>query len=250
MRVIAWNIRAGGGVRAAAIGTQLLQWRADVVALSEFRGTAPSRALAVTLADGGLSNQLHSINHRAPAENRLLIASRWPIESLSIAKAPVRSGKWLAAHVHAPRPFNAIAIHVPNRVSGRKWPFHAATLRVARAWSNGPALMCGDTNTGRIGFDADAGASGFNAREDGWMTDLHDAGWRDAFRHLHGDRREWTWHSPNAGTGYRLDQAFVNNGMIDRLAAVKHAWGQDERFARHDAMSDHAALIVDFDWNT
>ena len=44
-----------------------------------------------------------------------------------------------------------------------------------------------------------------------------------------------------------LDQAFVNRAMIDRLRAVKHVWGMDNNDARRDALSDHAALIVDFD---
>ncbi len=250
MRVIAWNIRAGGGVRAVAIAEQLLQWRADVVALSEFRGTPASLSIATMLAEAGLSYQLHTINRRAPADNRLLIAARWPIATLPIARAPVRSGKWLAARVDAPQPFSVIAVHVPNRVTGKKWPFHAATLRVTRAWSDGPALLCGDTNTGRIGIDEDLGAAGFNAREDRWMGALHNAGWRDAFRHLHGDRREWTWHSPNAGTGYRIDQAFANDAMIKQLTSIHHAWGTDPRSTRRDAMSDHAALIIDFDRDT
>ncbi len=247
MRLIAWNIRAGGGVRAVPIAAQLIRWHADVVALGEFRGTPPSLRIAEALAEGGLSHQSHSINPRAPAENRLLLASRWPIETLSVAGSPSRSGKWVAALVHAPQPFAAIAVHVPNRVSGKKWPFHAGTLRVTRRWSNGPALLCGDTNTGRIGIDEATGAAGFNRREDRWMAALGTAGWHDAFRHLHGDRREWTWHSPNAGNGYRIDQAFVNRAMIGRLRAVAHAWGAGDGNARRDALSDHAALIVDFD---
>ncbi len=247
MRIVAWNIRAGGGVRATAIARQLVRWRADVVALTEFRGTAPSLRLAEALSARGLAHQSHSINVRTPAENRLLLASRWPIEQFSLVGAPLRSGKWIGARVRAPQPFITIAVHVPNRATGRKWPFHAATLRVARTWSNGPALICGDTNTGRIGIDEDKGASGFNSREDRWMTTLEDAGWHDAFRRLHGDRREWTWYSPNAGTGYRLDQAFVNEAMIDRLRAVRHVWGMDGNDARRDGLSDHAALIVDFD---
>ncbi|MSQ20098.1 MAG: hypothetical protein EXR39_11225 [Betaproteobacteria bacterium] len=249
MRLVAWNIRAGGGVRADSIAAQLQRWRIDVAALGEFRGTPPSLRIAEALVDGGLSHQSHTINPRAPAENRLLLASRWPIERLTLSGAPSRSGKWIAARVFSPQPFIAIAVHVPNRVTGTKWPFHTATLRVARAWANGPALLCGDTNTGRIGIDEDVGASGFNAREDKWMCALDNAGWSDAFRHPHGDRREWTWHSPNAGTGYRIDQAFVNTAMIERLTAVKHAWGTDGRAARRDAISDHAALIVDFDWD-
>ena len=34
MRVVFWNIRAGGGVRAAAITRQIAAWEADTVALA------------------------------------------------------------------------------------------------------------------------------------------------------------------------------------------------------------------------
>src|SRR5439155_413851 len=42
VRVVAWNIRAGGGVRAAGIARQLARWQPAVVALSEFRATPPT----------------------------------------------------------------------------------------------------------------------------------------------------------------------------------------------------------------
>ena len=49
MRIVAWNIRGGGGERAARIARQLGRWAPDVVVLSEFRGTPPSRALAAAV---------------------------------------------------------------------------------------------------------------------------------------------------------------------------------------------------------
>jgi len=57
MRIVAWNIRAGGGRRVDAIARQLHRWAPDVVALSEFRATAPSLALAARLAADGLPHQ-------------------------------------------------------------------------------------------------------------------------------------------------------------------------------------------------
>src|SRR3989442_12555136 len=53
VRVVVWNIRAGGGVRAAGIARQLARWQPDVVALSEFRATPPSARLAARLVAGG-----------------------------------------------------------------------------------------------------------------------------------------------------------------------------------------------------
>ncbi|MGH7335486.1 MAG: endonuclease/exonuclease/phosphatase family protein, partial [Candidatus Rokuibacteriota bacterium] len=60
VRIVAWNIRAGGGQRAEAIARQLRRWVPDVVALSEFRGTAASGIVAAALADDGLGHQLNT----------------------------------------------------------------------------------------------------------------------------------------------------------------------------------------------
>ena len=42
MRVVFWNIRAGGGKRVGRIARQLEGWAPDAVALCEFRATPPS----------------------------------------------------------------------------------------------------------------------------------------------------------------------------------------------------------------
>ncbi len=58
MRIVSWNIRAGGGRRLRDIADQLERWQPDVVAPSEFRGTAPSTTVVdkcgiVWLRQGG-----------------------------------------------------------------------------------------------------------------------------------------------------------------------------------------------------
>jgi len=65
VRVVAWNIRAGGGVRTAGIARQLARWQPDVVALSEFRATPPSARLAARLVAGGLTHQLATCDPRS-----------------------------------------------------------------------------------------------------------------------------------------------------------------------------------------
>ena len=246
MRIIAWNIRAGGGRRSEAIADQLRRWRPDVVALSEFRGTPPSAWLAEELADRGLCFQRTTADPRSAPVNALLVASRWPLRLGVVGVAPAEPRRWLLARIAAPEPIALGAMHVPNRVTGRKGDYLAAALAVARRWRGGPALLIGDTNSGRIGLDEEVPT--FDRLEDGWIGDLERAGWSDAFRWLHGERRAYTWYSPNGGNGFRLDQAFVSRTLRGRIAAVRHAWGKPrgDRSARREALSDHAALIVDF----
>ena len=50
MRALFWNIRAGGGKRAAWVVRQIARWNPDLVGLCEFRATAASQALAADLS--------------------------------------------------------------------------------------------------------------------------------------------------------------------------------------------------------
>jgi len=245
MRIVSWNIRAGGGVRAELIAKQLCRWRGDVVALQEFRATPPSRRLAEALATQGLTHQETTIDRALPAANRLLVASRCPLELMRSRSAPREPGRWLLVRVLAQPGLIVGAMHAPNRVSGRKYPLLDAVHSLARSWRDGPALFAGDTNSGRIGLDEEAPA--FNQREDRWMQALDDAGWHDAYRRIHGDKRVYTWYSPNGRNGFRLDQAFVNRSLLPRLTAARYRWGRVSGDGRREALSDHAALIVDFD---
>ena len=243
MRVVAWNIRAGGGYRVGAIARQIRRWAPDVVALSEFRATPPSAALASTLARDGLTHQLTTADPARPGMNALLLAARWPLRRVRLRAAPSEPGRFLLAAIAAPMPLVVGAMHVPNRVGGRKYPFLDAVLACAQRWRHGPALLVGDTNSGRRGLDEQVPA--FNAREEGWIDALHGCGWCDAFRHLRAEARAYTWYSPNGRNGFRIDQAFVNAALLAHLVDAEHVWGGASRRGRRDLLSDHAALVVE-----
>ena len=149
MRVVAWNIRAGGGVRADAIARQLTRWEPDVVALSEFRATPPSVQLAARLAAAGFAHQLATCDPRTNHRNALLLAARWPLRRLQLRAAPRERCRWLLAEIAAPTPLVVGAMHVPNRVTGRKYPFLDAVLGCASRWRLGPALWGGAASRGR-----------------------------------------------------------------------------------------------------
>lgn len=243
LRIVGWNIRAGGGVRAEVIAAQLAAWRADVVALSEFRGTPASARLAATLADHGLAHQAHTVNTRDLAQNRLLVASRWPLTSVDLPRRPTPLGRWLPVRVEAAQPFVVGALHGPLWQSGRKRRWRWTLLQIARRWDGAPAILIGDTNTGRPLVDEQSAVFGPNDTR--WFDALERAGWRDAWRALHPAARGYTWYSPNAGNGFRLDEAFVNRSLWPRVFRVRHAWGRASSKPGRDALSDHAAVIVE-----
>ena len=102
----------------------------------------------VSLAGSGLAHQRTTASPDRPARNALLVASRWPLRRLSPQAAPDEPSRWLPVRVGAPEPLVLGAMHIPNRDSGRKYPFHDALVSLASRWGRRPGMLVGDTNTG------------------------------------------------------------------------------------------------------
>ena len=245
MRIVSWNIRAGGGVRAQEIAGQLKDWMPDIVVLEEFRGTNPSREIAQSLRQYGLEYQRITIDPSRPTVNSLLVASRWPLRTVRLKRAPIDPARWLHVNIASHQPMAILAVHIPNRVTGRKYPFMDAAINVIQKWSGPPGILIGDTNSGRIGMDEETQT--FTAYEDQWLVKIAALGWQDAFRRLHSQKRDFTWYSPNGNNGFRLDQAFLHPDLTGKLKTMVHSWG-GYRGARRDSLSDHAALVLDLDF--
>jgi exonuclease III len=239
--IVGWNIRAGGGRRIEQIASQLADWRADIVALSEYRGTPASAWLAEALAEQGLAHQATTASAAEPARNGLLVAARWPLAALPLRSLPTPRQRVLPVLIDAPTPLSIIAVHGPLGVTGLRRPFNDRLLAKLRRWRRAPGMLIGDTNTGKRGIDEESPV--FDARDDVWMDGMHRT-WPDAYRHLHGQQREFTWYSPNKGNGFRLDQAFVHRTLLARVTGVEYRWGSDGS-PRRDALSDHAAIVLE-----
>ena len=244
-RIVSWNIRAGGGKRIELIAQQLFNWNADVVGLCEFRGTPASQWLQEELENKGLKYQISTTDKENPALNRLLVASKWPIFPLKAPVIPRFNKLWLPVHIESPKSFGFCMVHIPtfSFAGKRKYEFHKSILRMARNWPNGPAMITGDTNTGRIGIDEENPV--FSKESDSWMTSMEENSWMDAFRYIYKNEAVYTWYSPNAGNGFRLDQAFLNKDLLNRLVEVKYKWSKHPDTDRRDAVSDHAAIVID-----
>ncbi|MEM9624305.1 MAG: endonuclease/exonuclease/phosphatase family protein, partial [Pseudomonadota bacterium] len=87
-RLIAWNIRAGGGRRAEHIAQALAARKADAVILSEFRSTSASQLIAQRLAEHGLDQQYATTSEVPPGRNALLIAARSPVQKVALQYKP------------------------------------------------------------------------------------------------------------------------------------------------------------------
>ena len=244
-RIVSWNIRAGGGKRRDGIFEQLMAWQPEVIALSEFRGTPASQELAIKLGEAGWPHQLQTIDKRKLATNSLLTASKYPLKQLKTRHAPKQPRRWLLARVLGEVPFVIGNMHIPNFNTGFKYPYHTAVLKMIGSWRLGPAFLVGDTNSGKSYIDDATGI--FWRREHEWMEAIEARKWVDAFRHLHGERRVYSWYS-HRDNGFRLDQAFLNPTLMPALVAMRYEWGKSPAEPeRRDGLSDHAAILLDLD---
>ena len=239
MRIVSWNIRAGGGIRSERIARQLCKWDPSIVVLSEFRATPPSQRIAEALAEAGLRYQRATVATDPPSTNALLVASKWPLRLLPAQFPADEPCRWLSVRIGAPEPFALGAFHTPCKVSGRKYAFHDAVVSVAAGWKERPAILVGDSNSGLPKLDEEVPC--FGRGEQVFFESIAELGWTDAFRHLRGRTRAYTWYSPNGRNGFRLDQGFLSRGLLPRLTRVSHLWGG----RRRAGLSDHAALLID-----
>lgn len=239
-RIVFWNIMHGGGKRATTIVNQLMAWQPDLIALAEFRATPASRSIAENLHQLGLHHQLTTAMDSHRARNALFVASRTPLEPVSLRGMPKPLHRWLLAKVHTDDPFHIGVMHIPNMHTKLKVPYHKSILRLTKSWKLGEALLIGDTNSGLPDIDEESPA--FTKLEANFMNGLHKRNWKDMFRVLHEDKREYTWYSPNGKNGFRLDQAFVNHSLQGRVASFQYVWGDA---GEHNQLSDHAAILLD-----
>ena len=113
-------------------------------------------------------------------------------------------------------------------------------------------VICGDWNIAHKEADLrnwkqNQKNSGFLPEERAWMDRVFgEYGFVDAFRTLEQREHEYTWWS-NRGrawdnnVGWRIDYHVVTRGLADKVLRTEIY--RDERF------SDHAPLIMDYDWS-
>ncbi len=258
MRLISANVN---GVRAAArkggLG-ELLDQRADVIALQEVRATSAQLAPVLAQAGFGSWSVVHAAADRA-GRNGVAILARTPVTRVRIGLPGFTTdGRWLEADLGAD--LTAISVYVPKGLAGEppqedKMRFLTAmTERLAELrTAGGDVVVAGDLNVARTEEDIKAwrqrvGKSGFLPEERAHLTGWEDAGWTDVGRALAGPGPgPYTWWSQRGrafdnDAGWRIDYVWASPDLGARAtrAEILRAASWDRRW------SDHAPLVVDF----
>ena len=113
-------------------------------------------------------------------------------------------------------------------------------------------ILCGDWNIAHREIDlknwrANRKNSGFLPEERAWLTQIFDElGWVDVFRTLNAKPDQYTWWS-NRGqayaknVGWRIDYQIATRGIAKQAAK--------ERIYKDKKFSDHAPLIIDYEYD-
>lgn len=231
MRLVTWNIRAGGGTRLANIAAAIAVHQADVLILTEYRsGEAGQRLRAVLREQGYL--------WLSPVEppgicNGVLIATRTRPGSLAhVTEHVPEPWRMLTLTINRVRVFG---IYMPNLKA--KIPYWEALIEASRPHSARHALAIGDFNTCRAFLDE----PGATDRTAPFLDKILDAGFRDVWRDRFPEGREYSWYS-HRGNGFRVDHAFASKLLAKRIGAIRYSHAE-----RAVGVSDHSALVLDID---
>jgi exodeoxyribonuclease-3 len=236
MKVLAWNLRHGGGSRIPNIAAAIVAHGPDVAILTEYRASA-GRELRGRLRDAGYAHA-----EEAPLtsrQNGVAIVSRWPLQPAGSCPAPVPPHRWL--EVYAPEVMTSfVGFYGPleNEAFDDWW--HAVRVAVQPRLQD-RFLMAGDFNTGMSVVDA--------PRNQFYCSDhfeaLQQLGMRDAWRVHNPNTREYSWFSVRGGrpvNGFRLDHALASPPLANHVTRAHYSHSEREVMK----ISDHSILLVEF----
>lgn len=229
MRYVAWNIRAGGGVRIPAIGAALAPLDADLLILTEYRDGPSTLPLHAELERLGYRHITRQLPPRG--RNGVLIAARRRFADIGPVSASVAE-PWRMIEARIGHK-TIYGVYMPNlRV---KIPYWQELIRTLSQRRDEAVLAVGDFNTCRPYLD-EAGATDVTSH---FMDEVQTVGFRDLWRDRNPDGREFSWYS-HRGNGFRVDHAFASRRMETRIQDVRYDHGP-----RTAGVSDHSMLVLD-----
>jgi exonuclease III len=242
MRLLSWNIQAGGGVRLPRIVEEISAYDADIIALTAFR-TKTAKALCDALRDRGWPY----VENSNPGENENGVAVFAQTPMLRARPNPAPAGdrfRWL--DIDFPEyGFGIAVLNIMAAVPGKK----AAKIRIWNALVQAaeerlrePFLLAGNWNTGAHYLDE----PGKTYVCDQQFARLSTLGWSDLWRRFHPGGVEGTWYSRRKGgvpgNPFRVDHAFATPGLLPRINSCRYSHAE-----REAGVSDHSIVLVEWE---
>lgn len=220
LRLLSYNIRYGGAGREDAIAAVVRAAEPDVVILQE--ATKPTVVAHVGEATGLRhwgARAGHSLAYLSREPVALATWHRPRLSRHAFLELVPREGGWRVFGVHLS------AVHAAWTERRRLFELRSLLASIARH-QHGPHVLVGDFNTVAPGDLLDIRLLPARLRALVWLSGgrvrwrtiqaVLDAGYRDAFRHLHPDRVGCTF--PSVKPHVRLDYLFVPESLLPAVA--------------------------------
>ncbi len=224
--ILSWNIRQGGGSRLTKIVKAIESIKPEVLALSEFRNNKSGLQLRTSLLRLGYRYQV--VSHADQDVNSACLFSLYPCSSSLFPKCDeTYDHNIVCGRMPA---FDIYSVYFPHKKKHKLFEF----LTEGELQADQPAIIVGDYNTGKNFIDQ-AGNSFWYSEQ---LAALEKKGYADAFRHMHGDKKEYSWFS-HQGNGYRYDHTYISESLLPFVSECKYLqqW-------REDGLSDHAPMLL------
>jgi exodeoxyribonuclease-3 len=242
LRVLTYNIQHGGGGREAALSAVVRQASPDLVILQEATRPQVVERLA---RDSGMaqwgSRHGHSLGFMSREPIAHVAWHRPRVSRHAFIEVVPAGASWRLFGVHLS------AVHAAWTERRRVFELRALLTSIAQH-QHGPHALLGDFNTLAPGELLDVRKLPARLRALVWLSGgrirwrtiqtILDAGYRDAFRHLHPDVVGSTF--PTWDPHIRLDYVFVPGGFLDGVHACEVVRPDDARRA-----SDHLPLMAE-----
>jgi exonuclease III len=225
MRLLNWNILAGGGARTADIIQRIDHHAPDVCLISEYRAGSVGNILKAKMSDIGLP--FHADAGSLPLQNSVCIFSRFPLSDVQVPVVP----HLIERHVVCRKVEDIIVIGAfcATPTIGSQFLTYLTTL--PSAFPDVSIIATGD-----FFFGARGSNHGFYAS----LDCLRLSGWIDMWRLSRGAELFWSFQS---GRGKSQPDHIFCSGPISRcLMSVDFSMTElDKR------LSDHAPMLAQFE---
>lgn len=226
LKILSWNIRQGGGSRNKGIISAIEKVDPQILALNEWRNNHSGLIIRSNLLRMGYIHQ--STTGAGGNYNSVFLASKYPfLSSLFTNADPNFPHNIVCGRFEA---FEVYSVYLPHKKKHQLF----GCLHEQITKRDVPSIIVGDLNTGHNYIDQKGNSF--------WYTDelvqLESLGMKDAFRYIHGEKKEYSWYS-HQKNGYRYDHTYTDESLFP--------WIQDCHYLheyREEGLSDHSPMLL------
>lgn len=228
MKLISLNLRFGGQSRTESILKYLINHKADLVVLSEFKKDKNGLLIKKTLKDEG-----YNFEDSNDENLGVLVASKHPFSLIQ------KNTRWVEIEL-INMDLKVLGVYVPtglNKDKQFKDDFWQNILKYAHENQNSRCIITGDFNScGK----KDTMNLTYSEKE---LKELLSSEWVDSWAsYKNDDSQRYTWYS-NVGNGHRLDYTFLSPKFKEYIDVIDVT---NDSNAREEGLSDHSPQIFKY----